>query len=492
VAAKRRHAQLKGPQAVAPVVLRDPARIEALLCCHFLALLTEALIERQISAAMAKSKTKTIPLYPEDRDCTAPSARRVREPFAGSPDLTVEHLFEYSGDGLEVGHDGLLRKRALRIHEEESVSADDVSASLVSIARCLRDALAGFQTLAATEKACAATRARVAARAVEEGAHRAEGFADGADWLARHTGSSSGEARMALETATAVEACPQTERALFAGEVSLAQANEITRTQAEVPGAEADLLALAKRSGLSAVRDEARNRRLTAADPDELHRRQHRARQFRHWRDAAGMVCFSGALAPLVGTPLMHRLDADADRLRRDSRRHGRDEPRAAHAADALAAMLAGSGRGHPIRSDMVIVCDLNAHRRGHAHPGEPSHIIGGGPIPVAQVRALAEDAFLKVVLHDGVRIDTVAHFGRHINAHLRTALELGSPPDFDGAVCVELGCGRRYGLEWDHVNPVANQGLTSYDNLDQRCWPHHQEKTERDRQAGLLGPVPP
>jgi transposase len=31
---ERRHAQLKGPQAVAPVLLRDPARIEALLCCH--------------------------------------------------------------------------------------------------------------------------------------------------------------------------------------------------------------------------------------------------------------------------------------------------------------------------------------------------------------------------------------------------------------------------------------------------------------------------
>jgi transposase len=42
---ERRHAQLKGPQAVAPVFLRDPARIEALLCCHFLALLVQALIE---------------------------------------------------------------------------------------------------------------------------------------------------------------------------------------------------------------------------------------------------------------------------------------------------------------------------------------------------------------------------------------------------------------------------------------------------------------
>jgi len=33
--------------------LPDPARIEALLCCHFLALLIQALIERHLRAAMA-------------------------------------------------------------------------------------------------------------------------------------------------------------------------------------------------------------------------------------------------------------------------------------------------------------------------------------------------------------------------------------------------------------------------------------------------------
>jgi len=61
--------------------------------------------------------------------------------------------------------------------------------------------------------------------------------------------------------------------------------------------------------------------------------------------------------------------------------------------------------------------------------------------------------------------------------------------PAFDGVGCVEAGCGRRYGLEWDHVDPVANRGLTCFENLKARCWPHHRAKTERDRQAGLLGP---
>ena len=150
--------------------------------------------------------------------------------------------------------------------------------------------------------------------------------------------------------------------------------------------------------------------------------------------------------------------------------------------------MLDGTGTGKARTADLVIVQDLRAYRRGHAHPGELSHIIGGGPIPVRVARELAKDAFLKVVLHDGVNIHTVAHFGRRRPAELNTALELGGPPDFDGVTCCELGCDRRYGLQWDHIDPVANDGPTSVENLQPLCWPDHHDKTARDRAAGLLG----
>ncbi|MGD0810913.1 MAG: HNH endonuclease signature motif containing protein, partial [Acidimicrobiales bacterium] len=52
--------------------------------------------------------------------------------------------------------------------------------------------------------------------------------------------------------------------------------------------------------------------------------------------------------------------------------------------------------------------------------------------------------------------------------------------------------CGRRFGLEYDHINPVANNGETSLSNVRALCWQDHKAKTERDRQAGLLGPNPP
>ena len=114
--------------------------------------------------------------------------------------------------------------------------------------------------------------------------------------------------------------------------------------------------------------------------------------------------------------------------------------------------------------------------------------MIGGGPVPVSVAKDLATDAFLKAVIHDGKQIQTVAHFGRRIPAELRTALDLGSPPKLEGVSCAEEGCGRRYGLEWDHVDPLAHGGVTSYENLQAACWPHHRAKTERDREAGLLG----
>jgi transposase len=80
---ERRNHMLKGPQVVAPVFLETPHRIEALLVCHFLAMLTEAIIEREIRSSMASKALAGIPLYPELRDCPAPSAPRILEIFAG-------------------------------------------------------------------------------------------------------------------------------------------------------------------------------------------------------------------------------------------------------------------------------------------------------------------------------------------------------------------------------------------------------------------------
>ena len=371
---------------------------------------------------------------------------------------------------------------------------DDLCAALLAFDPALRsgsDCADLAERLARGAKSCEAASARAAARAVDCGAHRSRTDATAPEWFARVSGSSAGSARTALDTIARLDGCAATRDALAAGDVSLAQAAEIT----SVPEHEVELLQVARSSGLRRVKETARKRRLQGVDPEALHARQHAAREFVHWKDELGMIRFRGALPPVAGVAFVKRLGVQTDREWRVARQEKRNEPRAALAADAFMRIVGDAGAtGKSRTADVVMVVDSRAYRRGHAHPGEPCHVTGGGPIPVDVVREQIDDAFLKVVLHDGVEIQTVAHHGRHRPAELQTALDLGPAPDFDGVMCVEPGCHRTYGLQWDHMDPCANGGITSFTNLRPLCTPHHVEKTERDRKAGLLrgaGPAP-
>ncbi|MGH2827641.1 MAG: HNH endonuclease [Actinomycetota bacterium] len=72
----------------------------------------------------------------------------------------------------------------------------------------------------------------------------------------------------------------------------------------------------------------------------------------------------------------------------------------------------------------------------------------------------------------------------------MRTALELGEPPEFDGVCCVD--CGNSFRTEFDHVGPRVALGPSSTGNLKPRCFGCHRAKTARDRQAGKLKPPEP
>jgi len=381
---------------------------------------------------------------------------------------------------------GLLRELRAELIELEPGTFDGEGAASLA------------EDLAVAENACAVARARMAARAAECGAHRGRGFADAQDWMATVTGSSVREARAELDAVREVEACADTRAALVAGEVSVAQAAEIAKAETEVAGVEGELLDVARRGSLGAVRTRARKRRLEAIDREELHRRQVAARELRHWVDELGMVCGSFRLPPVPGQAFVTRLERAAKRLGRADRNAGGHERFEALAADALVAMPAppeGSDetRRRAASADVVIVQSAEVARRGHVHDGELCHVVGGGPVAPSEVEELiAAGAFVKAVLHDGERVTHVAHYGRHLSATMRTARGIGPPPEFDGRRCVEPGCERRLGLETDHRVPVAAGGPTSGENLDDRCTPHHWEKTRRDRAAGLLERGPP
>lgn len=78
---KKRFSQMETDFVVAPVHLHSVSRIQAFLCVYFLSLLVEALLGRELRAAMKTAKLSSIPLDPEGRACKRPTTRRVIDVF---------------------------------------------------------------------------------------------------------------------------------------------------------------------------------------------------------------------------------------------------------------------------------------------------------------------------------------------------------------------------------------------------------------------------
>jgi transposase len=88
---EKRHEQLKTAAGVVPVNFKTPERIESYLFLYFIAVTVHALIERQLRHAMQARGIRSIPLYPEERACRAPTADKVLALFEP---LRRHRLFE--------------------------------------------------------------------------------------------------------------------------------------------------------------------------------------------------------------------------------------------------------------------------------------------------------------------------------------------------------------------------------------------------------------
>ncbi len=132
--------------------------------------------------------------------------------------------------------------------------------------------------------------------------------------------------------------------------------------------------------------------------------------------------------------------------------------------------------RTPPERPFATVICrvDLAALRRGSLATGETCEIPGVGPVPLGVARELFGDSILKIVISDGVDPRTIVHCGRTIPSHVRTALQ------FRDRCCVVPGCGRTFGLEYDHIVEFAKGGPTTMENLCRLCRPHHALKTRK------------
>lgn len=79
---EKRFEQIKTVHEIAPVFLKDEGRIEALFTLYAIALLVQALIERELRQAMAREAIAELPLYPEQRQCAHPTTEQVLRLFS--------------------------------------------------------------------------------------------------------------------------------------------------------------------------------------------------------------------------------------------------------------------------------------------------------------------------------------------------------------------------------------------------------------------------
>ena len=78
---EKRHEMLKSVLGTTPLFLKNIGRVEAFLFLEYIAMTVHALIERELRKAMKREGIEQLPLYPEERECKAPTAARVIEVF---------------------------------------------------------------------------------------------------------------------------------------------------------------------------------------------------------------------------------------------------------------------------------------------------------------------------------------------------------------------------------------------------------------------------
>jgi Domain of unknown function (DUF222)/HNH endonuclease len=384
---------------------------------------------------------------------------------------------------LDVQQAGLLSRLEAGLAALSSVIADLDPACLAG-----PDALRVYESLSSYVRMGEAGKTLLAPRIDESGIWKEGGYRSPAVMLAELEGISPGQAQTTLSNGVRLTQLPGTEQALRAGELSGPKLTELTTAGVLCPGSERDLLDGAGEAPLKVIRDRCQRSRATGADQVARIKRIRAERSFSSWIDPEGAFCFKGRDTPDRGAEVLSRLEQIASRLREEQRADAKADrdadriperiPERAIRADAFFALMTQPpGDGSPPvdgapRTQVVVRVDLAALLRGHLESGECCEIDDLGPIPVPMARDLANDSFLAVLFHRAGDIKAVSHFGRTINATLRTALAQRD------RICVVPGCGVSYGLEIDHVLPFAEGGPTSLDNLALLCHHHHFLKT--------------
>jgi transposase len=109
---EKRFTQLKSIHNIAPLLFKKIERIEANLLLFFIALMIQALIERQIRAGMKDKEIPSLEVYPENRNASHPTTSKVFDIFSDISTYALtenSHVIERYTDELKPIHNSILQ-----------------------------------------------------------------------------------------------------------------------------------------------------------------------------------------------------------------------------------------------------------------------------------------------------------------------------------------------------------------------------------------------
>jgi len=95
---EKRFEQIKTVHEIAPVFLKNEGRVEAFFFLYFVALLVQALIERELRKAMDREEIQDLPIYPEERECKRPTSEQIFRLFGRAE----RHVLRSGADVVQV------------------------------------------------------------------------------------------------------------------------------------------------------------------------------------------------------------------------------------------------------------------------------------------------------------------------------------------------------------------------------------------------------
>jgi hypothetical protein len=281
----------------------------------------------------------------------------------------------------------------------ETLDPDEVLAS---------QAPALWSTFDRIERLAGAAKILLARRVDDSHIWEREGHRSVVEYLAQASGTSKAASRGVLATSKKVTKLAATQDALRRGELSAAQAENITDAASHNRDAEAHLLETAKTSSLGELRDEcARKKAAADPDPDTTYKRIHNGRFCRQRRDPEGAWQLTARGTPDAAAAFNAALGPIIDDIFHTAWAAGRRERRESYAFDALIELARRAHNDHD--TDREPGSD-----RGHTGGGEANthqaHDSGTDEIDAAEGRSDA-DAILFPVTNNG-DADTAAGAG--------------------------------------------------------------------------------